>query len=39
MGLDQRAVEAVSAWQFRPATKDDEPVDVLINVEVNFHLY
>jgi TonB family protein len=39
MGLDQKAVEVVSAWQFRPATKDGEPVDVLINVEVNFHLY
>ncbi|MGA7694183.1 MAG: energy transducer TonB [Candidatus Sulfotelmatobacter sp.] len=39
MGLDQKAVEAVSAWQFRPATKDGEPVDTHINVEVNFHLY
>jgi TonB family protein len=39
MGLDQKAVEAVSTWQFRPATKDGEPVDVHINVEVDFHLY
>ncbi len=39
MGLDQKAVEAVSTWQFRPATKDGEPVEVHINVEVDFHLY
>ena len=39
MGLDQKAVEAVSTWQFRPATKDGEPVDVQINAEVDFHLY
>ncbi len=39
MGLDQKAVEAVSAWQFRPATKDGEPIDMHINVEVDFHVY
>ncbi len=39
MGLDQKAVESVSTWQFRPATKDGEPVDANINVEVDFHLY
>jgi TonB family protein len=39
MGLDQRAVEAVSAWQFQPATKDGEPIDMHIAVEVDFHLY
>jgi TonB family protein len=39
MGLDQKAVEAVSTWQFRPATKDGEPIDMQINVEVDFHLY
>jgi TonB family protein len=39
MGLDQKAVEAVSTWQFRPATKDGEPVEMHINVEVDFHLY
>jgi TonB family protein len=39
MGLDQKAVEAVSTWQFRPATKDGEPIDMQINAEVSFHLY
>jgi outer membrane biosynthesis protein TonB len=33
------AVKAVSAWKFRPAEKDGNPVPVAINVEVNFHLY
>jgi TonB family protein len=39
MGLDQRAVEAVSEWRFRPATDDGEPVDRRIRIEVDFHLY
>jgi TonB family protein len=39
MGLDQKAVEAVRLWKFAPALKDGTPVAVLINVEVNFHLY
>jgi TonB family protein len=37
--LDRRAVEAVKTWKFQPARKDGLPVPVLINVEVNFHLY
>lgn len=39
MGLDQKAIEAVRLWKFRPALKDGSPVAVQINVEVNFHLY
>ncbi len=39
MGLDDRAIEAVRGWRFRPATKDGKPVTVQINVEVNFRLY
>lgn len=39
LGLDEMAVKAVSAWKFRPAEKDGNPVPVAINVEVNFHLY
>jgi TonB family protein len=38
-GLDQKAVETVSKWQFNPGTKDGEPVSVRLAVEVNFHLY
>lgn len=39
MGLDQKAIEAVSNWRFQPAMKDGRPVAVQIMVEVNFHLY
>ena len=39
LGLDDKALEAVRQWRFSPATKDGEPVAVLINAEVNFHLY
>ena len=39
MGLDEKAVEAVSTWKFKPAQKDGKPVPVQISVEVTFHLY
>lgn len=39
LGLDEKAVAAVSTWKFEPAQKDGKPVAVAINVEVNFHLY
>jgi len=39
MGLDQKAIEAVSRWRFRPATLDGQPVATRIAVEVNFRLY
>jgi protein TonB len=40
MGLDQKAMEAVRKYKFRPAMKDGKtPVPVYINVEVNFRLY
>ncbi|MGB8012901.1 MAG: energy transducer TonB [Terriglobales bacterium] len=38
-GLDEKAVEAVSRWKFKPALKDGEPIDKEIAVEVNFRLY
>ena len=38
-GLDARAIAAVSQWTFKPATKDGQPVNVQIRVEVGFHLY
>lgn len=37
-GLDEKAIEAVKQWKFQPATKDGQPVPVLISVEVEFHL-
>jgi protein TonB len=40
MGLDEKAIEAVRKYRFKPALKDGKtPVAVMINVEVNFHLY
>jgi TonB family protein len=39
MGLDEKAVEAVSKWQFEPARKDGTPVPVRVLVEVDFHSY
>ncbi|HVZ16780.1 MAG TPA: energy transducer TonB, partial [Terriglobales bacterium] len=39
MGLDQQAINAVKLWKFEPARKDDRPVAVQINIEVNFRLY
>jgi protein TonB len=39
MGLDEKAIEAVGKWRFRPAMKDGQPVPVEVNIEVNFRLY
>lgn len=37
-GLDQRAVEAVRQWRFAPARRLGTPVDVLVEVAVEFRL-
>jgi len=39
MGLDEKAIEAVTRWRFRPATLNGQPVATQISVEVNFRLY
>ena len=40
MGLDEKALEAVRKYRFKPAMKDGKtPVPVMITVEVNFRLY
>jgi periplasmic protein TonB len=39
MGLDQKALDAVTKWRFAPATKDGQPVAVQVNIEVSFRLY
>ena len=36
LGLDEKAIKAVSTWKFDPAQKDGVPVPVGIYVEVNF---
>ena len=39
MGLDQKAVEAVEQYKFKPAMKDGKPVAVYVNIEVNFQIF
>jgi TonB family protein len=38
LGLDERAIEAVRQWKFRPGTMDGKPVSTRAMVEVNFRL-
>lgn len=38
LGLDEKAIEAVSRWRFRPGRKNGKAVTVAASVEVNFHL-
>jgi TonB family protein len=37
-GLDQRAIEAVRQWRFNPARRYGTPVDVIVEVAVEFKL-
>lgn len=39
MGLDEKALEAVRRYKFKPAKKDGKTVPVWITVEVDFRLY
>lgn len=37
-GLDQKATEAVRQWRFGPARRQGVPVDVVVEVSVEFKL-
>jgi TonB family protein len=38
MGLDEKAVECLQQWRFRPATRHGEPVDQKLTFGMNFRL-
>ena len=38
MGLDEKAIEAVEKWRFKPAMKGGQAVNVQATIEVNFRL-
>jgi len=38
-GLDERAIAALSQWTCTPSKRDGMPVDVFLQIVVNFHLY
>lgn len=39
MGLDEKAVESVRTWKFKPALRGGTPVPVRVYVEVSFRLF
>jgi len=39
MGLDEKAIEAVNRWRFRPAMFNGQAVATRVEVEVDFHFY
>jgi protein TonB len=38
MGLDEKAVECLSKWRFKPGTHDAQPTTVRVQVQINFRL-
>jgi hypothetical protein len=38
LGMDESAAEKLSQWQFSPATRDGQPIEVCLNIEMYFNL-
>jgi TonB family protein len=38
LGLDENAMEAIRQWQFKPGTRNGQPVPVMATIEVNYRL-
>ena len=38
LGLDEKAIDAVRKWHFKPGLKDGMPVPVGVTIEINFRL-
>jgi periplasmic protein TonB len=38
LGLDENAISALQQWKFHPGTVAGQPVDVALNIEINFSL-
>lgn len=38
LGLDEKAIETVRQWKFKPALRNGTPVKVRVNIEVTFRL-
>jgi TonB family protein len=38
LGLNEKAIEAIRQWRFKPGVKDGQPVTVAATVEVNYRL-
>ena len=39
LGLDEKAVQTVRTWKFKPAMRNAVPVAVHVSVEVSFRLF
>jgi TonB family protein len=39
LGLDEKALETVRTWKFKPALRNGSPVPVRVIVEVSFRLF